>query len=88
MRDTSQLVDVLTIVLIAGLGAAAAVLPLRFSIVAIVAVAVAFLGTAQYLFARQDLVLAVAAPLLALALAYLGVVAFNAVRTARRHAGG
>ena len=88
VRDTSQLVDVLTIVLIAGLGAAAAVLPLRFSIVAIVAVAVAFLGTAQYLFARQDLVLAVAAPLLALALAYLGVVAFNAVRTARRHAGG
>ena len=88
VRDTSQLVDVLTIVLIAGLGAAAAVLPLRFSIVAIVAVTVAFLGTAQYLFARQDLVLAVAAPLLALALAYLGVVAFNAVRTARRHAGG
>ena len=35
-------------------------------------------GTAQYLFARQDLVLAVAAPLLARALAFLGVVALHA----------
>ena len=88
VRDTSQLVDVLTIVLIAGLGAAAALLPLRLSIVAIAVVAVAFLATAQYLFAQQELVLAVAAPLLALALAFLGVVAFTAIRTARRHAGG
>jgi adenylate cyclase len=87
-RDTSQLVDMLTIVLIAGLGAAAALLPLRLSIVAIAAVAVAFLATAQYLFAQQELVLGVAAPLLGLALAFLGVVAFTAVRTARRHAGG
>jgi CHASE2 domain-containing sensor protein len=87
-RDTRRLVDMVTIVLIAGLGAAAALLPLRLSIVAIAAVAVAFLATAQYLFAQQELVLAVAAPLLALALAFLGVVAFTAIRTARRHAGG
>jgi hypothetical protein len=33
-------------------------------------------------------VLAVAAPLLALTLAFLGVVAFTAIRTARRHTGG
>jgi hypothetical protein len=30
----------------------------------------------------------VAAPLLALTLAFLGVVAFTAIRTARRHTGG
>jgi CHASE2 domain-containing sensor protein len=88
VRDTSQLVDVLTIVVIAALGAAVALLALPLSIVAFAAVALAFLATAQYLFAQQDLVLAVAAPLLALALAFLGVVAFTAIRTARRHAGG
>jgi hypothetical protein len=88
VRDTSQLVDVLTIVVIAALGAAVALLALPLSIVAFAAVALAFLATAQYLFAGQDLVLAVAAPLLALTLAFLGVVAFNAIRTARRHTGG
>jgi adenylate cyclase len=88
VRDTSQLVDVLTIVVIAALGAAVALLALPLSIVAFAAVALAFLATAQYLFAQQDLVLAVAAPLLALTLAFLGVVAFTAIRTARRHTGG
>jgi hypothetical protein len=37
-------------------------------------------ATAQYQFAQQDLALAVAAPLVA----FLGVVAFNAIRSARR----
>lgn len=55
-----------------------------FAIVAIAVLAVASLATAQYLFAQQDLVLALAAPLLALALAFLGVVAFDAIRRARR----
>ena len=89
VRDTSQLVDVLTIVLIAGLGAAAA-LSCRCASASLRSSPSPSRSwrTAQYLFARQDLVLAVAAPLLALALAFLGVVAFNAVRTARRHAGG
>ena len=45
VRDTGQLVDVLAIVLVAGLGAAAALVPLRFSVVAIVAVAFLFLAS-------------------------------------------
>jgi CHASE2 domain-containing sensor protein len=92
VRDTSQLTDVLVIVLVAALGAAAALLPLRYSLVAIALVAIAFLAVAQYLFSQHELVLAVAAPLLALATAFLGVVAFDAIRRARRrrlqHAGG
>jgi CHASE2 domain-containing sensor protein len=92
VRDTSQLTDVLVIVLLAALGAAAALLPLRYSFIAIVFVAVAFLAVAQYLFSQQELVLAVAAPLLALVTAFLGVVAFDAMRRARRrrlqHTGG
>jgi CHASE2 domain-containing sensor protein len=92
VRDTSQLTDVLVIVLVAAVGAAAALLPLRYSLVAIALVAIAFLAVAQYLFSQHELVLAVAAPLLALATAFLGVVAFDAIRKARRrrlqHAGG
>jgi CHASE2 domain-containing sensor protein len=92
VRDTSQLTDVLVIVLVAALGAAAALMPLRYSLVAIALVAIAFLAVAQYLFSQHELVLAVAAPLLALATAFLGVVAFDAIRRARRrrlqHAGG
>ena len=53
VRDTSQLVDVLTIVVIAALGAAVALLALPLSIVAFAAVALAFLATAQYLFAGR-----------------------------------
>jgi CHASE2 domain-containing sensor protein len=81
LRDPDPFADVLAVVLVATLGAAAAFW--RWRAVAIPVVAVVFLAIAQLLF-QEGRILAVVAPLCALALAVVGVLVFGAARRARR----
>jgi CHASE2 domain-containing sensor protein len=84
LRDASPLFDVLAIILLACLPAAAGLARSRRRVVAAIAVgAIAFLAAAQLAF-QAGRIIAVAMPLVALIAAALGVAALTVARAVRR----